>query len=200
MVILKLLFGLTSFFLFLYIFWLKLKEDYLVDTVFSVAFISLITGLGAYLLLGRFFPAFSLWIFLFGLFIGLVLALWKFRFRFFESYEALVGGTLPAIASVFLWQYLSDRNWATLYYCIFVWWLFVFYFFIDNHYKKFTWYKSGRVGFTGLFTAGIFFLIRALIASFYPAMVSLVGVWDIYLSGVLALINFGLLVKLARQL
>jgi hypothetical protein len=75
--------------------------------------------------------------------------------------------------------------------------LFIAYYF-DTHYKGFSLYKSGRIGFTGLAMVALIFLVRSLIAIAKVPMLSFVGIREAPISGVLMLLSLVLLFNLGK--
>ena len=73
-----------------------------------------------------------------------------------------------------------------------------FFFYLDSRYKRFVWYKSGKAGFAGVMTLGVYFLARGAIAMAFPFMISFVGKYDAILSGSFALVCFLLIYILSR--
>jgi len=52
--------------------------------------------------------------------------------------------------------------------------IFISYWFGD-HYKNFTWYKSGKIGFAGLATLAVIFFVRSSVAIFGRGVLSFVN-------------------------
>ena len=61
---------------------------------------------------------------------------------------------------------------------------------LNNYYKQFPWYKSGRVGFSGLVVLGSGFLIRSVVSLVYPNMIFFIGRVDAVLSAAIAFLFF----------
>ena len=185
--------------IFLFIFWNKQREDYPSGEIFSTSFYILLgIGLG-YALSREFFASWWFWASLAGLAAGLALGLLKYRFRFFEAFEALVIGIFPWLSLLFLSDSISSSSIFSFAAFVVIVALMALYHFLDRHYKSFSWYRSGRIGFSGLTVAGVFFLIRAAVASFFPFMLSFVVSIEAILSGVAAFALFLLTFNLARQ-
>lgn len=185
--------------IFLFIFWNKQREDYPSGEIFSTSFYILLgIGLG-YILSRNFFAPWWFWAGLVGMAAGLGLGLLRFRFRFFETFEALVIGILPWLSLVFLSDSISSSSIFSFAAFVVIVGLMALYHFLDRHYKSFSWYRSGRIGFSGLTVAGVFFLIRGVVASFFPFVLSFVVSVEAILSGVTAFTLFLLTFNLARQ-
>ena len=185
--------------IFLFIFWNKQREDYPSGEIFSTSFYILLgIGLGA-LFSRQFFPPWWFWTSLAGLGVGLSLGLLRYRFRFFETFEALVIGIMPWVSLFYLSDSIASSSIFSFVAFVVVVALMALYHFLDRHYKSFSWYRSGRIGFSGLTVAGLFFLIRAAVASFFPFVLSFVVSVEAILSGIAAFILFLLTFNLARQ-
>ena len=184
--------------IFLFIFWNKQREDYPSGQIFSTSFYILLgIGLG-YIISRNFFAPWWFWASLVGMAAGLGLGLIRFRFRFFETFEALVIGALPWLSLVFLSDSISSSSVFSFAAFVVIVGLMALYHFLDRHYKSFSWYRSGRIGFSGLTVAGIFFLLRAAVASFFPFVLSFVVSVEAILSGIAAFTLFLLTFNLAR--
>ena len=185
--------------IFLFLLWKKLKEDYSYERIFNLATLILIGLLVGFLISKKVLPEFWFFLELIGVGIGFVIGVIKFKLNFFETFEGVVIGFLPLLTLFFLSDSIKNSSlssflafWLSLI-CIFL------FFLVDTYYRSFSWYKSGRVGFSGVFIAGLFFLIRALISIFFPDVISLSGNFEGYISGTLAFILFLLLFNLSRS-
>ncbi len=199
-IILDLIIGL-GFFLALFVYWKRLREDYTANQIFTS---------GTYLLLGTLFGGLvagnlisarlphtayfypdGLWFkgALVGLLIALFFSMKKMGFKFHETFEAslLFGLTwffVTAIGYSVLYGVqniiLAGNTLIAL----------VSFKFFDSRYRRYTWYKSGKVGFAGISSAALFFLIRSIIAILNPSMVSFVGKIDSLISATIAFALF----------
>jgi hypothetical protein len=77
--------------------------------------------------------------------------------------------------------------------------IYIFYKYIDARYKRYTWYRSGKVGFSTLTAAAILFLLRALAGLAVGDMLSFIGKGDIILSAVLSFVLFLSIYNLGKQ-
>lgn len=185
--------------MFLFFLWRRLKEDYPKEIIFGVASLVLIGLLVGYLASFKFFPNWFFWFEAFGAFLGFSIGILKYDTRFFETFEAIFLGFLPWLSLFYLKNFISRPT--VLLGVIFVlnFALLLLFDFLDIRYKNFSWYKSGRIGLSGLLTAGVFFLIRAAIATFFPFVISFSGRKEIILSGLCAFTIFFLIYNLAKQ-
>ena len=128
----------------------------------------------------------------------MTLAIFRFKLRIFEVVESGVLGSLSLLSLVYLYALLENGDilaGSGILICIALIILFIYF---DKHYKYFTWYKSGRIGFSGLTILGLFFLIRAAVALFFSDMISFVSGYEAVLSGVLAFVSFLTVFNLAK--
>ncbi len=185
--------------IFLFIFWNRQREDYPSGEIFTTSFYILLGIALGYFISLKFFYPWWFWASLAGLAAGFGLGLARFRFRFFEAFEALVIGILPWLSLRYLSDSISSSSVFSFGAFAGVLALMALYHFLDRHYKSFSWYRSGRIGFSGLAVAGVFFLLRAAVASFFPFVLSFVGSIEAILSGATAFILFLLTFNLARR-
>lgn len=199
MLILKTLLSVVGVFLFLYFFWKKLKDDYTQNLIFPSAIYCLIgiliAGFGSF----YFFPRWFFWISVAGSLLGLLVSLKRFNMRVFEVYEGWVLGSLGLFLVFSMNLFINGWNEVYLLGVILAVFLISLYFLVDRHYKKFAWYKSGKVGFTGLSISGVTFLIFTLIAIFFPDMVFFQGKIGASIAGTLSFISFILLFNLSQK-
>jgi len=194
----KLVLGFLGVILFLFIFWKRLREDYSSDIIFQTA-TSVLVGLGLGLLAAKlFFPMWFFWLALLGGVAGMSLMLLKFRLKFYEALEAFILACLP-LATLMFFQDSIVHSTLNSFLAFVVSLVFIFFaYWIDLNYKGFAWYKSGKIGFTGLFIAAFYFLTRAVIAIAGFSVVSFVGQYEVFFSGIITLIGVGLLINLGR--
>jgi len=184
--------------IFLFLFWKRLKEDYAAGVIFeSATYILVGIGIG-WMISARFFPVWFFWTSFFGGTIGFSLAILKFKVKFYETLEAFVIAALPWLGLIFLMDSVVKASLSSfLAFLAILLMVFVTYYF-DTHYKRFTWYRSGRIGFAGLAAASLIFLVRFAIAIVKVPMLSFVGRSEEIISGALAFISFLLLFNLGR--
>jgi len=195
----KILLNIAGILFFFFLFWKKLKEDYDSESIFTFA-VFMTVGIGIFSFISqRILPQWWFWASCLGASLGFMLGRLKFKFRFFESLEATTIGLLPWLSFIFLQDAISSTNLPSLIAFIVLLLVIAFYAFLDAHYKKFTWYKSGKVGFSGLTTLGVLFLIRTAVAAGFPSMLSFLGPIDSIISGVIAFTSFLLVFNLSRQ-
>jgi len=192
-------FTLLGIFIFLFLFWRRLKEDYTPNQIFGTAFYALFGALGANLISIYFLPSWWFWLDLFGALLGVTLGILRFHLRVFETLEALVLATLPWFGLILLSDFIETTGVSSGVGATVILVLVGLFYFLDTHYKGFTWYKSGRVGFSGLTVAGAFFLIRAAVAATSVNVLSFVNGKEAVLSGLLAFVSFLAVYNLAKE-
>lgn len=180
---------------FLFIFWKKLKEDYASNIIFTVGFyivIGILTGalLTLFLLSSRVpksavFNPYGLWFWgsLIGAMVGFFAGVNRFNLRFFEVLEA------AALGLIFWFLYLALGA-GSIVFSLASLVLIVIFFIVDRKYKTFSWYRSGRVGFSGLTLLALFFIVRSVLAIAIPSMIFFVGRVDAIVSAVVSFIFF----------
>ncbi len=191
--------NILGIFTFLYLLWRTLKDDYHYEKIFNLA-ATVLLGFVLGLAVSTYFDNYYwFWIEGFGILVAFLIVIKKQKMKFFESFEGLTIGLVTWISFVFLGDSVTKSSlssflafWVCLI-CIFI------FFFIKSFYRGIIWYKSGRIGFAGLLTAIIFFLIRAAGSLFYTNTISFVGRTDTYLSGTVALFLFLLLYGLGKN-
>ena len=183
---------------FLFIFWKRLKEDFAAEIIFRSSFYILLGVLAGYLVSLNFFPSWFLWIEFLGIIVGLSISIYFLKMRFYETFEALIISVLPWLGFIFLADSVARTVLGSFLAFIVILIMVFMAYWLDTHYKSFAWYKSGKIGFAGMATLGIIFLIRSLIAISGITMLSFVGKIDAIMSGVLAFGCFLLLYNLGR--
>lgn len=184
---------------FLFIFWRRLREDYVPGMIFTTSFY-ILTGVFAGILFSFYFISdWWFWLSILGFALGLGLGVLRFRLRFFETLDALVPGGFFWLSMHYLKDSISSSDLPSLIAFAVLFVLMVLFFILDGRYKRFSWYKSGRIGFAGLTMLGVFFLIRAVIAATFPHVLSFVGTTDIIVSSTFAFFAFLSVFNLARQ-
>ncbi len=183
--------------IFLFLFWRTLKDDYHFEKIFNLGFLTILSVLLS-LLLNSFFPLnYWFWIVLISASITMLISAKRTRMKLFEIIEAFSISALPWLSFYFLEDSIKKSSlssflafWTTLI-CIFI------YFLIKSYYRSFTWYKSGRVGISGILTLLIFFLFRVVTSLFFPQVISFAGKIEPYLSGSTSLLLIFLMYNLS---
>ena len=196
----NILVGFLGTLVFLFIFWKRLKEDYVSEIIFKAATYILLGVLISYLLSFKFLPGWFIWFAFIGSLLGLILSINTLKIKLYEVLEALVIAFLPWLAFMFLGDSVINSSLSS--FLAFVATLVIIFvsYWLGDHYKDFTWYKSGKLGFSGLATLALVFLTRFIVAIFRIHVLSFVNYrYEAILSGVLALISFGLIVNLGKN-
>ncbi len=195
-VVVEILLLILGGFLFLFTLWKRLKEDYFDNQVFTTGFY--IFGLVAIanVLSWYFLKSYWFWVSLLGILLGVIAGSYRFKLRFFEVLEACVVSLFAPSIMFLIYDGIRLRH-ASSFFAISIVALFIgLYYIFSTRYRTFTWYRSGRVGFSGLAILGLFFLVRAIIAIWFPDVLSFVQK-DWLISGSLAFITFLALLNLS---
>jgi len=185
--------------IFLFVFWKRLKEDYSSDIIFKTATSILAGTFLAWALSLRVYSSAFLWFAFIGAIGGLTFASYNFRVRFYETLEAFSVSILPWVSFVFLKNSVTNSSLVSfIAFLVTLVFIFVFYY-LDIHYKNFTWYKSGKIGFSGLATLGLIFATRFALATTGITMISFLSRYEAILSGIAAVVCAGLVFNLGRQ-
>jgi len=189
---------LLAAYVFVFLFWKKLREDYLPSQIFTASLISLSGLLLFTFSLNKLNSGWWFWWGFLGSIIGLFAAIYKFNMKIFETLDAWIFAGLTSLASIYLIKSINTKERENLLIFGSTLILLVIYRYLNKNYKKFTWYRSGKVGFAGLTVFAIFFVMRFTVALFYPAMLSFVGTGELLLSGGMILVSLILYLNLAK--
>ncbi|MFH1971516.1 MAG: hypothetical protein ABIJ05_04000 [Patescibacteria group bacterium] len=192
-------FNLIGIFIFLFLFWKRMKDDYLPNQIFSTFFYILFFMLVFYFISINLFTSWWFWFTYLGFTLGLVLGILRFKLKFYETYEAAFLGFLICFSMYLLGDSVRNLNIDSFVGFVISMLLIGIFHFIDANYKNFSWYKSGKVGFTGLILLAIFFLTRALAYIFFPNTLSFVPNYEIYFSSISSFIFLALTYNLSRS-
>lgn len=172
-----------------FVLWRKLKEDYKEDLIFYLTIILVGILLLASKIFGTYLPDFS--------FLGIVVSLIfvtlysfkKLGFKFFESIDALsMGGLwfLFFLGADWLLKTRASSPAAVLNILVISLSLLSYKFFLSR-YRRFSWYPSGKVGFPGLASLAIFFLLNSAVAFYSRPVLSFPWIVNIGTSVILSL-------------
>lgn len=182
MSILSFLLYLAGVIFFSFILWRKLKEDYPSERIFLVTLVLLgvgvlSLGVSSWVLIDRLpFRDFSFWVLaIFNVLFG-IYVIKKLEFKFFEFTDALAPSWLWLIFFFSLAGFLQDwKNFAGLSYPAGALLSFFTYHFLLSKYRRFSWYPSGKVGFAGFASLGVYFLLRAGVAIYSATLLLFKG-------------------------
>lgn len=189
-----------GFWVFLYVLWKKLKDDYLPSQVFTLG-IYISVGIALLTFVAhKFLPVYWFWFGFCGGALGLLLGIFRFKLRFYESLEASTAALIPWLSFEFLADSIKNSSWFSFSMFIFLTLLIVIYVFVSKRYRNFSWYRSGRVGVAALIVLGVFFLARAIVAQVFPFVLSFAGKSESILSAVVSFIIFLAVFNLSRRI
>ena len=187
--------------LYLFNYWRRLREDYSGNQIFGSAMI--VFALLAVSLLVSGFINSEYWFLLFFLStaVGIVIGAKRFKLKLFEVFDATISSWLIMgfclVLSMNLFVFPKIEYLITQAGLIFLSAIFVF---IDKRYANMSWYKSGKVGLSGLFTLAVFFLLKCILAAVFNDVVLFGQVRDIVFSGSTAFLLFLTIFIRARNL
>lgn len=195
---------------FLFLYWRRVKEDYSAKLIFNSAFtfvFSVIIGALVGFVIGKllpssrvFYPS-GLWFWggVVGAFIAHAISTRRFKLKNVETFEAAVMSFLPWLSFSYLANFLGEQKFQSILQSGIALFLFGLFNFLDKRYRSFQWYKSGKVGFSGLIVAGLFFLARVFISYQSPDAVSIIGRVDVVISAVCAFLLLFSLYNLSER-
>ncbi len=184
--------------IFLFLYWKKLKEDLGVEIIFSSAYIIIGAILASYFMAIKFLPNWIFWMEILGLILSLSFSIYKFKMKIFETLDATVISLLPWLSLTFLKDSVVNASIASFISFVSVLIFIFIYYFVDSRYKRFTWYRSGKIGFSGLFTLFVFFLVRSTTSLIIPSVLTFTSVFEPYISGALSLLSILVILYLGR--
>jgi hypothetical protein len=145
------------------------------------------------------FPSWWFWCTYLGFFLGLIIGLLRFKLKFYETFEAAFLGFLICFSLYLLADSVRNLNIVSFAGFVISVILIGIFQYVDMHYRNYSWYKSGKVGFTGLILSAIFFLARIIAYLYFPNTLSFVHNFEIYLSAVSSFIFITLTYNLSRS-
>jgi hypothetical protein len=185
---------------FLFIFWKRLREDYAPAIIFEISFYILLGIAVTQLISFRLIPDWFFWTSILGALVGLYLGNLRFKVRFYEAFEAVVIGLLPWGSFIFLKDSVARASLGSFIGFLGVLLIIFIFYYVDTHFREFTWYKSGKVGFAGLSILALIFTVRSTIALIGISVLTFSGNYEAMVSGAAALVCFVLLFNLSRKI
>lgn len=183
----------------IYLYWKRLKEDYSAEKIFDsglgVLSFTLLVYFGSYHFLNQFWFGLTTLCFLLALFIVSN----RVKIKYNEILDASLVLVFPLLSSFFFVDSIRRSSLSSF---IAFWILLVlifFFYFLNTLYRSFSWYKSGKIGFSSLVVFGLLFIFRGLTSIFYKDVASFSGNLEIYISTSFVIIFFLLLFNLARS-
>ena len=126
--------------IFLFILWKKLKEDSSSEVIFSLGFLIIF----AILLTQNY-----LWLQVFLVFLISGIVVWRFKMRINEVFDALIVSFLPWLSLEFLKRSVINSSLESFIEFIAILIIISIYYLIDANYKRFIWYRYGKIGLAG---------------------------------------------------
>ncbi len=170
----SILFFLIAAFSFSFVLWRKLKDDYYNAEIFKFTIFIFIGFVAGWWIALSFANSFSFWITIIAPFIVGSYVHRRLGLRFFEVIDALAPAWFAFLffsySGVFLSHIINQNSlvlkiptWFVLAEIVLALFSTVFYRYLLVRYRRFSWYPSGKVGFAGLASTGIYFIVRSLI-------------------------------------
>lgn len=187
---------------YLFFVWRRLKDDYSANVVFSTSLIILSSSFVLSGIFTHFASGLWFWGGIVGILVSFGISVYKYKLKFYESLEAFGIGFFIILSMIFLADSIIASSISSLGFFLVILALIILFFVMEMKYKDLSWYKSGKVGFSGLFILGIFFVIRSLIAIVYPHVLSYLvtfSLLDAILSALVGLAMFLVLYKLSKS-
>ncbi len=191
--------GALGGYFYLFILWRNLKEDYPSAQIFSIGIQTIIGlflgGVLAQFLSSsihvRFLNASELWFWgaFGGFFLVFSILVRRAHMRYWEVFQNAFLGILLALF-VFLVFLVPSMGMSAIYLVVLVIISLATFLLIQKNYRRFAWYRSGRVGVAGIIAAAVFFMGRAVIAAMGLPMLSLAGSIDVVASSLVAFLLF----------
>lgn len=147
-------------FLFFFLLWKTLKDDYHYEKIFNLSFILLGCAIVFWLISGYVEESYRFIFIFFGSFIVFTFGLIKQKMNFYESFEGFVISFLAWYA-VFTLQITISQSSLSSFLSFWMTLISIFIFYVSKtYYRSFSWYKSGKVGFAGIVSLVFFILSK----------------------------------------
>lgn len=153
--------------------WRSLKEDYPAEKIFILTLVLTGTGFLSWSILGERAGSFGFWL------VGAILvlvgawALKKMEFKFFEFVDAFAPSWFLLVLFLYLAYFIKSFNLLFLLYLTAGVLSFFTYRFLLARYRRFSWYPSGKVGFAGFSSLGVYFVLRGAVVFYGNPVLSL---------------------------
>jgi hypothetical protein len=179
----------------LFFFWRRLKEDFSSELIFNAGITSIVSILmlsAVFTLIARFLPekeyfrpaGMWFWGSTVGLLVGVKISQFRFNMKLVETLEAGALGSGAWLLLVYIFEFVVNRNQVAGILSAVLIFLLVLFYFLESRYRSFSWYKSGKVGFSGFGAATIFFVFRIISVASNNDVFSTIGRVDLILSAV----------------
>lgn len=160
-----LIFALFGLFLFSWTLWRNLREDYPSEQIFSFTLTVLLGATLGFWVATSYNPALSFWLSFLGGIVAGIYSMRRFAFRFFEVIDAVAPSWFWLSLFILLGLSLTRQE-ARLFLLLEAAASFlslVSYWFLIKRYRRFSWYPSGKIGFAGMTSLAIYFVLRAIV-------------------------------------
>ena len=185
---------------FFFNYWRRLKDDYISSQIFASGIYIIGFTLLFYFTVKKYLPAYWYWGGFGGFILGVIVSSKRIRLRYFETFESAIVSVLPFLAAIYLMDTVKNSSLFSLGGFIITFGFLLIYRILNDRYKNIGWYKSGRIGFAGLTTLGIYFIFRGIVALVFPFMLSFSGNYETILSGVVSFFLFLMVFNLSKKI
>lgn len=154
--------------------WRSLKEDYPTEKIFILTLVLAGTGFLSWSIFRERAGSFGFW--LAGAILVLVgtWALKKMEFKFFEFADGLAPSWFWLVFFFSLAGFFKDwKNFTGLFYPAAALLSLFTYRFLLVRYRRFSWYPSGKVGFAGFSSLGVYFVLQGAVVFYGNPVLSL---------------------------
>jgi hypothetical protein len=171
-----------------FIVWKRLKDDYLNYQIFNSYLLVVILIIIGNFIVKNYISNIIFWMDVTAVLIGVFYAFVKYRMRFIETSEAFLVSFLLYL-NVYYFDYMFImKDYRIILISLVTLLSFATFFIFEKLYKSFTWYKSGKIGFSGYAAFFIFMVTRALFSYFFKDLPFYGFYYDSLFSAITALI------------
>ena len=183
----------------LFILWKKLRDDYIASQIFSLGFGIYFSLVAGFLLFHFFKFSYSEWFIVAAPVVVVLYLSSRGRMRLNELVNALAPLLYVSNIYYYLMLVILRNNYFGLIGVFLSVFFLVIYFLLEKNYKKLQWYKSGKIGFSGLFVLSVYFFMNSALAILIPDMVFFSGKINAIISMLLGLIFAFALTRLSKK-
>jgi len=183
----------------LFILWKKLRDDYIASQIFSLGFGIYFSLVAGFLLFHFFKFSYSEWFIVAAPVVVVLYLSNRGRMRLNELVNALAPLLYVSNIYYYLMLVILRNNYFGLIGVFLSVFFLVIYFLLEKNYKKLQWYKSGKIGFSGLFVLSVYFFMNSALAILIPDMVFFSGKINAIISMLLGLIFAFALTRLSKK-
>lgn len=189
---------LLSFFSYLFFLWKYLRDDYDTNKIFTfgiATYFAFMLGL----FIGTVVKEIWFWTALLAYGMMFIFMIRKNHFKVIEAIEASTPGFVITYVLILIYGLLRNEGFETIVLSVTSLLLLAIFFILKKNYKRFNWYRSGRLGFASMVVLGLLFLIRAIASVLDFGSISLIGVVGFIPSAILSFFSFFTVYNLSQR-